>query len=117
MAEQETQEKINQLQNIEQNLQHLLSQRQQFQMQQVEVDSALKELGKTEKAYKIIGNIMVATDKDVLKTDLEEKKKKVELRTSTIEKQEEKLRSKAESIRKDVMEQMQQAEKENKKKD
>lgn len=102
----ETQEKINQVQNIEQNLQHLLSQRQQFQLQLTEVESALTELDKTEKAYKIVGNIMVAAEKPVLKSELEERKKRLELRTGSIEKQEEKLRSRAESLRKEVMEAM-----------
>lgn len=102
----ETQEKINQLQTIEQNLQHLLSQRQQFQVQLVELESALSEIDKTEKAYKIVGNIMIATDKADLKKELEEKKQQVTFRTTTIEKQEEKFRSKAEQIRKDVMDAM-----------
>ena len=104
--ENETQEKINQLQSIEQNLQHMLSQRQQFQMQLVEVESALSEIEKTERSYKIIGNIMVLADKNDLRKELQEKKEKITLRTNSIEKQEEKLRTKAESIRKDVMERM-----------
>ena len=112
----EAEEKINQLQTIEQNLQHLLAQRQQFQLEAVEVESALTELGKTEKAYKIIGNIMVTTNKEDLKKELEEKKKKVEMRTSSIEKQEEKLRTRAESIRKEVVETMNEAEEQKKKK-
>lgn len=102
----ETQEKINQLQTIEQNLQHLLAQRQQFQVQLVELDSALSEIDKTDKAYKIVGNIMILSNKEDLKKELEERKQQATFRTTTIEKQEEKLRSKAETIRKDVMDTM-----------
>ena len=93
-------EKVNQLQMIEQNLQQLLSQRQQFQGQLVEVESALEELKKSEDAYKIVGNIMIKTAKDDLSKDLNEKKEKAELRVKTIENQESKLKEKAESIRK-----------------
>ena len=42
------QEKLQQLQSIEQNMLHLLQQRQQFQMQEMELESALEELKKTE---------------------------------------------------------------------
>ncbi|MBT4824966.1 prefoldin subunit beta [Candidatus Woesearchaeota archaeon] len=99
-------EKVNQLQMIEQNLQQLLSQRQQFQGQLVEVESALEELKKSEDAYKIVGNIMIKTAKDDLSKDLNEKKEKAELRVKTIENQESKLKEKAESIRKEVMQEL-----------
>ncbi len=39
-----TEEKMQQLQMIEQNMQQTLSQKQQFQMQLMEIDSALKEI-------------------------------------------------------------------------
>lgn len=101
------QEKINQLQAIEQNLQHLLQQRQQFQMQLMEVESAQEEIQKTEKVYKIIGNIMVATEKSSLDKDLSEKKERVALRMKSIEKQETKLKEQAKTLREEVMQNMQ----------
>lgn len=101
------QEKINQLQTIEQNLQHLLQQRQQFQMQLMEVESAQEEIQKTEKVYKIIGNIMVATEKSSLDKDLSEKKERVALRMKSIEKQETKLKEQAKTLREEVMQNMQ----------
>ena len=67
--------KVQKLQLLEQNAQQLLAQRQQFQQSLLEVDSALGELDKTKEAYKIIGNIMVATEKEDLKKDLKQKKK------------------------------------------
>lgn len=102
----ETEERIGELQGIEQNLQKFLNQKQQFQTQTVEIDSALKELPTSEKSYKIVGNIMVAVDKDKLKNDLEDKKERIELRLKSIEKQEQKMREKADSIQKEVMESM-----------
>jgi prefoldin beta subunit len=103
----EAQEKINQLQSIEQNMQHLLQQRQQFQMQLMEVESALDELQKTDIAYKIIGNIMVASEKGTLEKDLGNKKERMGLRIKSVEKQEEKLKEQAKKLREEVMTSMQ----------
>ena len=102
----DVEQKLNQLQLIEQNLQQLLSQKQQFQMQQMEIESALSELEKTPQAYKIIGSIMVASSTQDLTKELKEKNDVVNVRIKTIEKQEEKLREKAGSYRKEVLEQM-----------
>ena len=101
------QEKIQQLQTIEQNMQHLLKQRQQFQMQLMEVDSAVEELKKTEKAYRIIGNIMVLSEKSALEKELTEKKERMELRVKSVEKQENALKEQAKTLREEVMKTMQ----------
>ena len=99
----ETQDKINQLQNIEQNLQVLLSQRQQFQMQLIELESAETELGTTDVAYKIVGNIMVKMPKDQLKKSVMEKKESLMLRVKTLENQEEKLKNQSQDLQKEVL--------------
>jgi len=106
MTEKKTQEKIEQLQMIEQSMQQIMAQRQQFQSHLLELNSALEELEKTDKSYKIIGNIMVATDKEVLKKDLSEKKETTELRIKTIEKQETQVKEKAQALQKEIMENM-----------
>jgi len=107
----ENESKIQQLQTIEQNLNQFLQQKQQLQAQQLEVESGMKELEDTKQAYKIVGNIMVAMDKDKLKAELEDKKKIVDMKLSTIEKQEGSLREKAKTIQEDIMQSV------NKKKD
>jgi len=81
----DTEEKISQLQMFEQSLQSFLGQKQQFQVQLVEVDSALGELANTNKAYKIVGNIMVESDRDELKKKKKKKKKKVRERASKLQ--------------------------------
>ena len=108
MAEvpEESKKKINQLQLLEQSMQNLLMQKQQFQLQQVEIESALKELEKVNEAYKIVGNIMVLSEKDDLKTDLTSKKEIIELRIKTMEKQENQLREKATKLQDEVMKEM-----------
>ena len=99
----ETQENISKLQLIEQNVQTLLMQKQQFQAQMFEVESALKEIEKTSEAFKIIGNIMIKTEKADLKTELDKKKEIIDLRLKNIDKQEKQLREKGESLQKEVM--------------
>jgi prefoldin beta subunit len=99
----QVQEKIGQIQLIQQNLENFSMQRQQFQLQQTEIETALVEIENTNTAYKIIGNIMVLTDKVQLKKDLEEKKETLNIRINTIEKQEEKLRVKFEELQQEVM--------------
>lgn len=103
----ETEQKIGQLQMLEQSLQNSLAQKQQFQLQLTEVESALKELETTNEAYKIVGNLMVKGDKAILKKELNEKKEVAELRIKTIEKQEKETREKALNLQQEVMKQLQ----------
>ncbi|MBI2541301.1 prefoldin subunit beta [Candidatus Woesearchaeota archaeon] len=99
----ETEQKIGQLQMFEQSLQSFLGQKQQFQSQLVEIESALGELEGTDKAYKIVGNIMVESDKNELKADLQSKKEMLELRIRTMEKQESQVREKASALQAEIL--------------
>jgi len=101
MAEQE---QMQQFQMIEQNLQVLLTQKQTFQAQLLEIENALAEIEKTEdKVYKIIGAIMIHASKEETKKELEERKKILELRIKSIEKQETTLKDKAESLQEELV--------------
>jgi prefoldin beta subunit len=111
MTENNTQIKINDLQLFEQNMQNLVSQKQQFSSQLFEIDSALSEIEKTDASYKIIGNIMIKTEKSELKKDLEEQKKIIDIRISTIEKQEKILAEKSSELQKEIMEELQSTQK------
>ncbi|MBU0615467.1 MAG: prefoldin subunit [Nanoarchaeota archaeon] len=106
MVSKETEQKIAQLQLYEQSLQNFLAQKQQFQMQVIEIDSALAQLESSKDSYKIIANVMVSVDKAELITELKEKKEKIELRIKTLEKQENNIKEKAKNTREDVMEKM-----------
>ncbi len=106
MNEPNAQKKIQELQMLEQNLQNFLAQKQNFQMQMVEIDSALEELSKTDKAYKIVGNLMVASKKDELEADLKNKREMTELRIKSIEKQEKSLKDRASRLQKEVLGEM-----------
>lgn len=98
----ETEQEIAQLQLYEQSLQNILIQKQQFQSQSLEIESALKELETTKEAYKIVGNIMVSSKKEDLKKDLESKKEVVSLRIKALEKQENQIREKAKKLQEEV---------------
>jgi len=87
----DTEQKIAQLQLYEQSLQNILMQKQQFQSQSLEIESALKELETTKEAYKIVGNIMVASKKETMA-----------LRIKTLEKQEKQIRDKAKKLQEEV---------------
>ncbi len=102
-SDKDNQEKIQQLQLLEQNLQGFLSQKQQFQSQLFELENALKEVESTKQAYKIVGGVMVAAEKEDLKKDLSGKKEIVELRITSIEKQEKQLQDKAKKIQEEVI--------------
>jgi prefoldin beta subunit len=101
--EKETQEKIQQLQMIEQGMQNFLMQKQQIQAQIIEIESALKELENTEESFKIVGNIMVKADKETLKKDLTAKKEVLDLRIKSVEKQEKEMKDKASAMQSEVM--------------
>lgn len=102
----DTKEKINQLQNLEQNINTIIGQKQQFQSQQIEIENALSQVKKTDKVFRIIGSIMVASSKDDVNKELNEKQDLVNLRLKTMEKQEEKLKNKANDIQKEVLKEM-----------
>lgn len=99
-------EDITKLQLLQQNLQGLVVQKEQFQRQLNEIETALEEIEKTEKAYKIVGNIMVLSDKENLKKDLNEKKEICQLRIKNIERQEKFLKKDSEELQRKILSQM-----------
>lgn len=99
----ESQEKINRLSQLEQSAHQFLNQRQMIQTQILEIESALKELETSENSYKIIGNIMVKSNKTDLNKELNSKKQMLEIRVKSIEKQEKLIKEKASALQKEVM--------------
>jgi len=104
-SEDNTQEKIEQLQLIEQNLQNFLMQKQGFQSQLLQIDNAMEELEKSHDkvTYKILGPLMIESNSDDVKNDLKSKKEVLDLRIKNIEKQENKLKEKAKKLQEEVM--------------
>jgi len=97
-------QKIQQFQTLEQNLQNLLLQKQNTQIEFSEIKSALNEIEKTEEdVFKIIGQLMIKTDKSKMKQELIDKEKVLEMRLESFEKQEENLNKKMEELRQDLL--------------
>ena len=99
----ESEEKIAQLQLLEQNMQNFTMQKQQFQMQLNEIASALENLKDSEKSYKIVANIMINAKKEDLESELKQKKEMLEIRIKNLEKKEESIREKSQKIQKEVL--------------
>lgn len=105
----ETQEKIKELQFLEQNLQNLLMQKQAFQLEFNEVENALLEVSKTkDEIYKIVGQVMLKADKSEVEKELKEKNDILSLRLKSIEKQENSFQSKIEKLKEEVTKEIKQ---------
>lgn len=99
----DVQQKLQELQVLEHNLQSLLMQKQTFQLELNETLNALEEVKKTnDTVYKMVGSIMVVVDKTQTLTDLEEKKKLLEMRTESISKQEQLIEGKAKELQGEI---------------
>ncbi|MBU3907179.1 MAG: prefoldin subunit [Nanoarchaeota archaeon] len=107
MPEKLDRQKFQEMQVLEQNLQNLLMQKQAFQLELSETQNALKELEKSgEDVFKIIGQLMLKTDKEGIKEELINKEKILSLRLKAIEKQEESFIEKSEKLRQELIQSM-----------
>jgi prefoldin beta subunit len=103
----ETQQKIQEIQILEQNLQNLILQKQAFQIELNETENALSEISKSkDDIFKLVSNIMIKTDKEKLEKELKQKKELLSLRLTSIEKQETKLSEQVENLRKEIMKEL-----------
>ena len=100
---------------LEQNLQSLLAQKQTIQMEQSEIENALEELSqKPEEVYKVLSGIMIKSSAEKILEELKEKKKLFDLRITSIEKQENLIESKANTLREEISKVLETANKKNK---
>lgn len=92
------QDQINRLQQLRAQVQIIGQQRQQIDLQLREIEEALKEMDKTSDKtpiYKSVGAILIKTKgKSEIKTELQTNKESLELRKTTLEKQEGRSREK-----------------------
>ena len=80
---------IQEMQVLEQNLQNILMQKQAFQMEFSETQSSLKEIKDAQgDVFKIVGQLMIKTNKEKMEEELKNKEKIIDLRIKTLEKQE-----------------------------
>ena len=101
-------QEIQELQILEHNLQNILMQKQAFQMELSETEAALKEIENSgEEVFKIIGQLMIKTEKEKVKKELKDKQKILEIRTKTLEKQENLFTEQLEKLREEIMKSVQ----------
>lgn len=92
------------LQQLQQQVQVLMFQKQNVQMQLSEVENALKELDGVSNGeiFEIVGTIMLKKSREDLKSSLGDKKEILDLRISTIDKQLNKLGEEAKALQEKV---------------
>ena len=96
-------EDLDQLNILEQNLSSIVSQKQQFNKQLLEIESALSELDSVKDAFKIVGTVMIKKSSDDLKKDLSERKSLINIRLESFDKQEKLLREQVHTLQEKVM--------------
>lgn len=94
------QHEIQQFQQMEQQYQMVVTQKQKLSIELNETTLASEELKKeTDTVYKSIGSILVKTGKEDLEKELAEKKENLEVRLKTLERQEQRLLEKLKNMR------------------
>jgi len=91
----QVQERLLRLQQLQQTLQSVLAQKQQVELELTEIEQALSELDKLADGaviYRTIGSLLVKTEKAKVTADLKERKELLNMRTTVLGKQEERLR-------------------------
>ncbi len=88
-------EQISRLQQLQQNLQAIMMQKQQIELEIVETERALEELSKTttsDSIYKAAGPLLIKTEKDSIEKELSEKKELANTRVMVLGKQESRVK-------------------------
>jgi len=91
----QVQQRLLRLQQLQQTLQAVLTQKQQLELELNEVEQAQSELEKlTDEAviYKSIGSLLVKSERTKVTTELRERKDLLNMRIAVLSKQEERLR-------------------------
>jgi prefoldin beta subunit len=95
------QQRLLRLQQLQQNLQGVMAQKQQLTMQLTETENATKELEKLADdavVYKSIGALLVKAEKVKVSADLVDRKELVKMRVDVLAKQEERLRTQVKEL-------------------
>jgi prefoldin beta subunit len=88
-------EQLTRLDNLQQNLQAVVMQKQQVEAELADADKTLEELknvSDTEQIYKYVGSLLVKVSKEAIVKELDEKKDISNTRTLVLNKQESRLK-------------------------
>ncbi|BFH73498.1 prefoldin subunit beta [Sulfurisphaera javensis] len=103
----ELQTQLVKLQQLQDQLNRLLTEKNVIDSELREVNKILQELSQLPAGttvYKIVGNLLVKTDKETIQKELDDRKEILELRSRTYQKQENLLRTQLEDLQKKVNE-------------
>jgi len=97
----QVQERLLRLQQVQQTLQSVVTQKQQLELELTETEQALSELANLDESaiiYKSIGSLLVKAEKAKVTADLTERKELLNTRISVLGKQEERVRTQAKDL-------------------
>jgi len=103
----ELQTQLVKLQQLQDQLNRLLTEKNVIDGELREINKILQELSQLAAGtpvYKIVGNLLVKTDKEAIQKELNDRKELLELRSKTYQKQENLLRTQLEDLQKKVNE-------------
>ncbi len=83
------------MQQSQQNLESIMTQKQHLEMEKLETEKALEELKKAadeDNVYKHAGSILIKSTKQEVITELEERKEMAKTRSAVLEKQESRIK-------------------------
>ena len=103
------QEQLARLQQLQQTLQAVASQKQQLEIEASETDRALAELEKLTDAstvYKSIGSLLLKSDRQTLLTELKERKDLLGTRITVLGRQEERTKERMKELQEKLQEKL-----------
>ena len=102
-------EQLERYEQLQQNLQSILVQKQQIDLESIEIDKALEELNKSAddvKVYKSAGTVMVSSNKADVVKNLTESKDLSNTKITVLNKQEERLKESLKEVQEKLDETM-----------
>lgn len=106
----QVQEQLVRLQQLQQTLQSVVTQKQQLDLELSETDKALAELEKSTDetpVYKSVGSILVKSNRQNLLTELKERKELLTTRVTVLGRQEERTRERLKEVQEKLQERLQ----------
>ncbi|OYT35796.1 hypothetical protein B6U91_02450 [Candidatus Pacearchaeota archaeon ex4484_71] len=99
-----TEDKIQELQILDQALQNILLQKQAFEMELAETRAAIKEVSNAgDSVYKSVGQLMMKKEKKEVEEELKNKEKMLQDKIERYEKQEKEISEKSGKLREEIL--------------
>jgi prefoldin beta subunit len=106
----QVQEQLVRLQQLQQTLQSVVTQKQQLELELNETDKAVSELERSTDetpVYKSVGSILVKSNRQVLLGELKDRKELLTTRVTVLGKQEERTRERLKEVQEKLQERLQ----------